>query len=332
MSYLKGALQQYHFALLLLGETYARAPSTAAEARIWRVLDYAFELQPGLSPTEKARFILTEMVSRTTAYQQLRRMKAPSTMKNPEVTNTRGVWNFNPASREPSRSPPALQQQPHIPGPTSPYSAGSTRPQPASAGATGASTSSRSVPIFPIAFPQAPSGESTGFGRLGKLPAFPDNVPPTADTPSISAQTLLPSFIGFPPTPSGTGTSGFDPSTSDFATMMQEPNISPSPFAPLLPQTSFNGMSASQQVMQQAIHRSGSDASSTPNMGAYASTSGSASGSVGSGKSPRDMGGEMMLDIDWVSFFFFCSHDYITPTFFSPSEDRGYFGFRKSHT
>ncbi|OCK79312.1 hypothetical protein K432DRAFT_300154 [Lepidopterella palustris CBS 459.81] len=78
-----GAMQQYHTALLLLSELYAKPRDPAVETRVWRCLDFAFELPPALSGAEKSRMILGELRDRTEAYQSIRRVRAPTTMSKP---------------------------------------------------------------------------------------------------------------------------------------------------------------------------------------------------------------------------------------------------------
>lgn len=79
-SWYVGALHQYHTALLLLNEMYVTTPDPAIEARIWRCMDFAFDLPAALPPSEKARMLLRELVERTGTYATIRRMRAPSNM------------------------------------------------------------------------------------------------------------------------------------------------------------------------------------------------------------------------------------------------------------
>ncbi|KAF1973552.1 fungal-specific transcription factor domain-containing protein [Bimuria novae-zelandiae CBS 107.79] len=72
-SWYVGALHQYHSAMLLLSELYVTRVDPALSARIWRCLDYAFELPSSLGETEKIRFLLGELVERTCSYTSLRR-------------------------------------------------------------------------------------------------------------------------------------------------------------------------------------------------------------------------------------------------------------------
>ncbi|KAL9107027.1 MAG: hypothetical protein Q9187_008485 [Circinaria calcarea] len=74
-----GALNQYHTALLLLVEVYA-FPMRKEADRIWKVVDYVFEMPPDLSRTQKARIILTELRDRIGAYNEARKVRAPKEM------------------------------------------------------------------------------------------------------------------------------------------------------------------------------------------------------------------------------------------------------------
>jgi hypothetical protein len=78
-----GALHQYHTSLLLLSEMYAGHRDEVIEKRVWRVLDYVFDLPQGLEGSDKCRFILEELVERTTVFQRLRRTRAPTGMPRP---------------------------------------------------------------------------------------------------------------------------------------------------------------------------------------------------------------------------------------------------------
>jgi hypothetical protein len=78
-----GALHQYHTSLLLLSEMYSGQRDTVVENRIWRVLDYVFDLPAELDGSEKSRFILEELVERTSMFQKLRRTRAPAGMPAP---------------------------------------------------------------------------------------------------------------------------------------------------------------------------------------------------------------------------------------------------------
>lgn len=74
-----GAYQQYHTALLLVLEVYAYPMRKEAD-RIWRCLDYVFELPTDLSRDQKARLILTELRDKMSVYRDIRKIRAPTGM------------------------------------------------------------------------------------------------------------------------------------------------------------------------------------------------------------------------------------------------------------
>ncbi|KAK4142338.1 uncharacterized protein C8A04DRAFT_13290 [Dichotomopilus funicola] len=75
----QGAYQQYHIALLLATEVYYRPNDRAAE-RIWPCLDWVFQLDPNTPRVQKSLQILTEIMSKTNVYMNLRRVRAPTTL------------------------------------------------------------------------------------------------------------------------------------------------------------------------------------------------------------------------------------------------------------
>ncbi|KAJ4300789.1 hypothetical protein N0V90_002877 [Kalmusia sp. IMI 367209] len=93
-SWYVGALHQYHSAMLLLSEMYVTRVDAALSARIWRCLDYTFELPASLSENEKIRFLLSELVERTGSYASLRRVRAPSDMPHvgPRPKTSSHAW------------------------------------------------------------------------------------------------------------------------------------------------------------------------------------------------------------------------------------------------
>lgn len=79
-SWIVGALHQHHCALLLVNEIYISNPEPAMEQRIWRCLDYSFNLPNGLSNVEKTRMVLEELVGKTKMYSDLKRVRVPTNM------------------------------------------------------------------------------------------------------------------------------------------------------------------------------------------------------------------------------------------------------------
>lgn len=74
-----GALHQYHTCLILLVEGYA-APEKYHLDRIWKCLDFVFELPPDLDRRSKARSILTEVAQKSEMYHNLRKVRAPKAL------------------------------------------------------------------------------------------------------------------------------------------------------------------------------------------------------------------------------------------------------------
>ena len=74
------ALNQYHFALLLLMEVFT-FPHRREAPRIWACLDYVFETpNPAMSQTDKARWIVTEVRNKMGIYLDARQVRAPKGM------------------------------------------------------------------------------------------------------------------------------------------------------------------------------------------------------------------------------------------------------------
>ena len=74
-----GTYQQYTTAFLLLVYLFAH-PMRKEAGRIWRILDYVFEVPEDLSRDQKARLILTEIRDRTGIYRDARKLRAPISM------------------------------------------------------------------------------------------------------------------------------------------------------------------------------------------------------------------------------------------------------------
>ncbi|KNG47681.1 fungal specific transcription factor domain containing protein [Stemphylium lycopersici] len=79
-AWIVGALHQHHCAILLINEIYIANPEPAMEQRIWRCLDYSFNIPPGLSNVEKTRKVLEELVGKTKRYCDMRRVRIPTSM------------------------------------------------------------------------------------------------------------------------------------------------------------------------------------------------------------------------------------------------------------
>jgi len=79
-SWIVGALHQHHCALLLINEVYVVNPEPAVGQRIWRCLDYSFDLPIGLSDIEKIRLVLEELLFKAKKYSEMKGICAPNNM------------------------------------------------------------------------------------------------------------------------------------------------------------------------------------------------------------------------------------------------------------
>jgi hypothetical protein len=133
-----GALHQYHQALLLMNELYTGHNEPEVETRIWKCLDFVFDLQPGGSNISKTRYILEEIISKHRIYTSIKKVRAPNDMPHagPRM-HTPGYQARQQEERERSGSLPSnmsgpsppvtnVQQTPPPPQPHTPQ----TIPQP----------------------------------------------------------------------------------------------------------------------------------------------------------------------------------------------------------
>ena len=72
---------QYHSAMMLLTEVYLY-PMRKEAVRIWKCLDYVFEIPPHLPPKHKAELVLTALRDRMEVYHQLRKVRGSKQMEN----------------------------------------------------------------------------------------------------------------------------------------------------------------------------------------------------------------------------------------------------------
>ncbi|KAF2758142.1 hypothetical protein EJ05DRAFT_378902 [Pseudovirgaria hyperparasitica] len=103
-SWLSGAMQQWHVALLMMGELYAKPPPKAEEERIWKSLDYAFELPPHLTPIDKVKVVLGDLRGKSEVYQRLHRIHMPKIRTERESEYVKKMGENDPI--RPSVSPP----------------------------------------------------------------------------------------------------------------------------------------------------------------------------------------------------------------------------------
>ncbi|KAI9876048.1 MAG: hypothetical protein M1823_007352, partial [Watsoniomyces obsoletus] len=84
-----GAHQQWHTAFLLLTEVY-RFPNRREADRIWDICDFVFEPDTSLSRPQKARVIMAAVKDRIAVYRDMRRMRAPVSMRSEDVRRIYG--------------------------------------------------------------------------------------------------------------------------------------------------------------------------------------------------------------------------------------------------
>ena len=88
-----GAHQQWHTAFLLLTTAYQR-PDPRWDDSIWGICDFVFEPDLSLSRTQKARTILAAIRDRTAVYRDIRRMRAPLSMRGSAVKHVMAAPRF----------------------------------------------------------------------------------------------------------------------------------------------------------------------------------------------------------------------------------------------
>ena len=112
----KGAFNQYHAALLLMVEVYAY-PMRKDAARIWKCLDYIFDIPTHLSPKQKAELVITDLRDRMEVYHQMRKLKNTTQMED-RVSSMRESVNRESATNpglSSFRDPQNVSEAPHMP-------------------------------------------------------------------------------------------------------------------------------------------------------------------------------------------------------------------------
>lgn len=99
----RGAFQQFHAGLLLMVEVYAY-PMRKDAAKIWKCLDYIFEIPPHLTPKQKAELVITDLRDRMAVYHQMRKVKTTTQMEA-RVSSLRDGTTGSASSREATGSP-----------------------------------------------------------------------------------------------------------------------------------------------------------------------------------------------------------------------------------
>ncbi len=145
----KGALNQYHAALLLMVEVYAY-PMRKDAARIWKCLDYIFDIPPHLSPKQKAELVITDLRDRMEIYHQMRKIRSTTHMEERVQQMTRSDIR--------EKNAPALSSFADMP------QVGSMATQP--------SSMAQAMGMLPVSFsppPPAPTESSGSGSRQGSV-------------------------------------------------------------------------------------------------------------------------------------------------------------------
>lgn len=106
-----GAIQQYHYALLILIEIYA-FPMRKEADRIWACLDYIYDVPQHMTREQKGRWIITQIRDKTDIYMKTRKARAPAKLDN---FATQSVGLRNSQSPTDSVSQPVGRMQPISP-------------------------------------------------------------------------------------------------------------------------------------------------------------------------------------------------------------------------
>jgi hypothetical protein len=158
-SWYKGAFNQYHSALLLMVEVYAY-PMRKDAAKIWKCLDYIFDIPPHLSPKQKAELVITDLRDRMEIFHQMRRVRATTQMEarvslmgSASSMREKGVdlssHQYSPEQRPPHQIPLVdsygqMNQQSMLAAPAAPLLVPQVQLQPQLAQQTDSSTTSDS--------------------------------------------------------------------------------------------------------------------------------------------------------------------------------------------
>ncbi|KAI4250965.1 MAG: hypothetical protein L6R42_008554 [Xanthoria sp. 1 TBL-2021] len=101
------AIQQYHTALLLLMEIFA-FPNRKEADRIWRCLDYVFEIPSNIPKDQRGRWVMTEIRDKMGIYIASRKVMAPSSML--ERIGNQSTRSGNTSSASPPAAVGKVQQ------------------------------------------------------------------------------------------------------------------------------------------------------------------------------------------------------------------------------
>ncbi|CAL8578858.1 hypothetical protein XPA_004629 [Xanthoria parietina] len=101
------AIQQYHTALLLMMEIYA-FPNRKEVDRIWRCLEYVFEIPANIPKDQRGRWVMTEVRDKMGIYIASRKVLAPSRML--ERIGNQSTRSGNTSSASPPAAVGKVQQ------------------------------------------------------------------------------------------------------------------------------------------------------------------------------------------------------------------------------
>lgn len=101
-SWYAGAIQQYHYALLILIEIYA-FPMRKEADRIWACLDYIYDVPSNLTREQKGRWIITEIRDKTGVFMSARKARAPAALDSFSQQAQRSATNST-SPIDPSRA------------------------------------------------------------------------------------------------------------------------------------------------------------------------------------------------------------------------------------
>lgn len=104
-SWYRGAFFQYHSALLLLIYVYT-FPEAREAARVWKSMDFIFDLPGAMDPKMKAEAVIMEVRDRMEVYQSLRKMRATT-----QLRSKMGEWGVPPGEHEVQLQQQQQQQQ-----------------------------------------------------------------------------------------------------------------------------------------------------------------------------------------------------------------------------
>jgi hypothetical protein len=186
-SWIVGALHQHHCAVLLVNEIYIVNPEPAMEQRIWRCLDYSFNLPDGLSNVEKTRMVLEELIGKAKKYSDLKRVRVPANMPQACIPRRQRAQRENRENRENREDRERSGSTQSIMSNPSPLSH-----------SRGGNVVMQNVTPSPLAQQQSPQFETPKSTGINTFPG----AMPTVDWGTFEMPASIPasSYSGIPPT------------------------------------------------------------------------------------------------------------------------------------